>query len=87
MEMRKYPGNHLPVSLKVIVDCSAGSGAVEGRPARAIGVLEQDLEAALTWRFAEPNGDAGPRTPLERLQKYLRELLGSAEPGGSRLNK
>lgn len=76
MELRKYPGNHLPSSLKMSVDCSAGSGTVEDRPPRAIAVLEQDLEAALTWQFAKPDSDSGPRTPLERLHKYLQRLLG-----------
>ena len=76
MELRKYPGNHLPGTLKATVDCSAGSSAVEDQPSRAIAVLERDLEAALTWRFASPDSDPGPGTPLERLQNYLRRLFG-----------
>jgi hypothetical protein len=74
LELRKYPGNHVPNSVYATVDCSAGSGAVGSRAPRAIAMLERDLEAALTWQFAKPEEERREATILERLQEILRRL-------------
>lgn len=44
LQLRKYPGDHTPPSLTVLVDCQAKMAEVMGQPAIALPNLEQELE-------------------------------------------
>ena len=70
--MRKYPGNHEPGDITVVVDCRRGTAAVgEGAPV-SLAALEPAMDRALTWIYAKPAAPApapGWRAALRRLFK------------------
>lgn len=68
--MRKYPGNHEPGELAVTLDCAARSARFDAVSC-AFADLEQRMEAALTWIYAQPEARQPPGL-LRRLQKFLR---------------
>ncbi len=45
MRLRKYPGDHVPSSFDVKLDCDARTAEVEGGEAVPLGKLEDALEA------------------------------------------
>ncbi len=49
LECRKYPGNHRPAMLRVVVDCAAGTATLENGAVCNLDQLEQALDDSLTW--------------------------------------
>jgi hypothetical protein len=72
LTLRKYPGNHSPADLVATVDCVARIGIVGQGEMLPLGVLEANLNAALTWIYAEP----APPPPRNLLERILRSLRG-----------
>ena len=48
--LRKYPGNHLPVQLRIRIDCESRVAAVEGGAPVRLDTAEAELERNLSWR-------------------------------------
>jgi hypothetical protein len=48
--MRKYPGNHEPRSLEVLVDCEAGTFELSSGGKGALSELEARMDSALSWQ-------------------------------------
>jgi hypothetical protein len=71
MTLRKYPGNHTPGDLEVLVDCDTRTARLGETPV-SFTALEQALEGRLTWKFAEPVPPAPRNDLLSRLQRFLR---------------
>jgi hypothetical protein len=70
LTLRKYPGNHLPVDLKPVIDCIARTARL-GDTTMPLEALEPTLEKALTWRFAEPDAPKPANDPLSRLKRFF----------------
>jgi hypothetical protein len=48
--MRKYPGNHTPAQLTVVVDCRNKVAALQSLPPVELERLEELLERQLSWK-------------------------------------
>jgi len=48
LSLRKYPGNHTPSSLEVVLDCRRKTASLLGAPAVAVSELESAMDALLT---------------------------------------
>lgn len=49
LRLRKYPGNHPPTSLDVIVDLDAGTSSIQSRSVVDFTKLERCMDDALSW--------------------------------------
>ena len=48
LRLRKFPGDHLPMHLEVLVDCTKGTAVVEAGQVSSLAELEAVLDAAFT---------------------------------------
>jgi hypothetical protein len=50
LTLRKYPGNHLPSNVLVVLDCAHRNAKVGPTEVQSLADVEPTLERALTWR-------------------------------------
>jgi hypothetical protein len=46
LTLRKFPGDHSPSQLELLIDCANETGTVGSRPARTFTEIEMELESA-----------------------------------------
>jgi hypothetical protein len=70
LTLRKYPGNHSPAEVVATIDCARRMARVNAGEMLPLDALEANLDAALTWIYAEPASP--PRNLLERILRSFR---------------